>query len=150
MLMNSRSGVPGTHLPSNWGPKQPLSFVLVTALVSALVGSIAGLGLGIANGLGELLSAATLGFVFGGFLGLIVGVLFRSIRKLRDLGYASQRRATLVFAILGAIPGALIFSLFSQGMTMMLFQAIIGGIVGALITGISGIILGILWRRQAV
>jgi hypothetical protein len=123
---------------------------LVAALVSALVGSIAGLALGIAGGLGELLSAATLGFVSSGILGLIVGVLFRTIRKLRDLGSGSKLTTTLVFAFLGAIPGALVFALFSQGVRMMLFQAVTGGIVGALISGISGIILCVLWQKRAV
>jgi hypothetical protein len=150
MLTSSPRGAPAAQLVSYVGPKRPLSFVLVTALVSALVGSVAGLGLGIAGGFGELLSATTLGFVFGAFLGLIVGVLFRSMRKLRGLASGSRRRATLVFALLGAIPGALIFSLFSQGLTMMMFQAVMGGIVGALITGMTGIILGIGWRKPAV
>jgi hypothetical protein len=57
------------------------AMILIAAILSSILGSASS----IAIGSHEPLSAATVGFAFGGWVGLVVGLLFGSIRRLREL-----------------------------------------------------------------
>jgi hypothetical protein len=137
----------GDASPAVREPKGVLGFAATMTLVSAVMGAILGLGLGIGIGSGDLSSAGVVGSVFGGGVGLVVGLLVGSIRKLRALGSGPLINTILVFAGLGAIPGGLILSLFSEGLAMMMYQAVTGAIAGGLISSVSGTILRAFWRR---
>ena len=132
---------------NSWTLKQVTVFILKTIVAAAMVGLFLGIALGLVHR-DALSSAATLGSVFGGFVGFIIGLLVGTVRKLRHLCSGSIPRAILVFASVGAIGGALVFSPFSEGLTMMLVQAFEGAIAGALIGGIVATILGLFRKIQ--
>lgn len=116
-------------------------------IVSALLGATLGLVMGIAAGLDHLYSAALSGSIFGGWVGLVVGLSYGFFTRLRYLGSRSSNKTILVFAILGAIPGALLLSVFSHGLMMMLFQALIGLCYGASISGLSGTLIVVYLKK---
>ena len=138
MLMQLPNDQGGKNDSADWGVKK----VLLCATIGAVLGVTYGLALGFVHdgvvvvGAGELFT-----FVFGGFVGLVAGLLFASSRKLRRFAVGSRIRMALVFAVLGAIPGALVFSLFAEGVPMALYQAAYGSIVGGLIGAILGFLI---------
>jgi|SRR4030088_2429773 hypothetical protein len=145
--MNSLNGLDDANASSpQWGAKKALIATLATVVISALVGSILGLGLAIAHRpseLAELTGAATAASMFGAWVGLVIGLLFGSVRKLRQVGTGSRLRRILVFGFLGAIAGALLLFPFSQGLAMALYLAIEGAVAG----GLMGLLLGLLTPR---
>jgi hypothetical protein len=140
MLMQFPDGLDGKNDSASWGAKK----VFLCTSIGAVLGLTYGLALGfLHHGVVDLGAGALFTSVFGGFVGLIAGLLFASLRKVRRLAAGSTIRMALVFAVLGGIPGALVFSLFSEGVPMALYQAGYGSIVGGLI----GTILGFLMTR---
>lgn len=111
-------------------------------LIAAMLGSVLGSALSIALGSHELLSATTVGFVFGGWIGLVVGLLFGSIRRLRELRKRSGKKTVLVFTLIAAIAGAVLSFPFSEGLAMALYLALEGAVAGGLI----GFLLAIIER----
>ena len=106
---------------SIWKPNRVVVFSLATAVLSASVGILLGVAIGISSGLGGLVGAAIMGSLFGGFVGLIAGLLFASVGKIKAIGTTSVMHTISVFAAMAAIPGALVLSIFSEGLKMMLF-----------------------------
>ena len=142
-MTSSGSRDDGNSMLPSPGVKSILINATVMSLISAVLGSILGLGFCIAGGCHELLSAAAVGFVFGGWVGLVVGLLSRSIRSLRELQNRSWTRMILVFTLLAAIAGAVMFFPFSEGLAMALYLALEGAVAGGLIGALLAIILGV-------
>lgn len=133
--------------PRPWETNRALMFALLMTLVSALLGATLGLGTGIASGFGHLTSAALSGSMFGGWVGLIAGLSYGFFAKLRYLGSRSPSRTIFVFAVLGALPGALLLGVFSQGLVMMLVQGLTGLCFGASISGLAGTLVVVYFKK---
>lgn len=108
MLMQSPQGLDSKNNSSSWGAKK----IFVCTIIAAFLGLVYGLALGFLHGVDELGPGALFASVLGGFVGLVAGLLFASIRKLRVLATGSTIRMASVFAVLGGYTwSACIFSL---------------------------------------
>jgi YD repeat-containing protein len=141
LMISSGSRDDGNSKSPPPGVKSILINAAVMSLISAILGSILGLTFCVASGCHELLSAAAIGFVFGGWVGLVVGLLFRSIRSLRELQNRSWTRMILVFTLLAGIAGAVLFFPCSEGPAMALYLVLEGAVAGGLIGALLAIIL---------
>jgi hypothetical protein len=94
------------------------------------------------NRVGRLLG---LGLGFGAFIGIICAVLNYLLRT-RQLG----RWKIIAFPVFGALAGACVFGLFSEGLAMAVYLGIEGAILGLVIGfGISMTLLIFGGRRQS-
>src|SRR6266550_2061368 len=137
LLMNSAEELD----PKKAGPALAAKKVFLCTLVATSIGLVYGLALGFRDGEpfgpGLFFTAA-----FGGFVGFVSSLLFLWLRKLRVVATSSKIRMSAVFALLAMLPGALMFSLFSEGWAMALYQAVYGAIVGGLLGAILGFLIG--------
>ncbi len=136
---------------SDNGEKPPLHksgwiTALVIIVIGTLLGSILGLLLGIAHGSDALATAGAVGAMFGGVLGLIIGILFALIPGVRNRGSSSKFRMILFFALLGGVLGALSLFLFGNGFAMALYLAVEGAIAGSIIGALLGFSVTLLKR----
>jgi hypothetical protein len=135
--MHSTHDLNGKNAPARWGATK----VFVSTIIATVLGLIYGLTLAFSYGVSELGPGLLFTSVLGGFVGLVSALLFMSTRKLQILAAGSMIRMTAVFAVLGMLPGALLFSVFSEGLAMALYQAVYGSIVGGLIGGGLGLLM---------
>ena len=144
-MLNQTQGNGGAKDTNGPAEKKPKSILVVAPLMSVIAGLI-GVFLGLAlfplDGRGSPMQLAAIIGLFGGAVGLIVGLLVGSVRKLKELPNRSPLRMISTFALLGAMAGALILFPFSEGWAMALYLAFEGAIAG----GIIGILLGLLVR----
>ena len=136
--MNSPEELDSKKAGLAWAAKKIFLCTLVAASIGLIYGLVLGFRLGAeAFGPGLLFTAT-----FGGFVGLGASILFLSLRKLRMLATGSRLKMAAAFAVLAMLPGALMFSMFSEGLAMALYQAVYGAIVGGLIGAILGFLMG--------
>jgi membrane associated rhomboid family serine protease len=132
------------------GPrKRNRTFVksLMIAITATALGSILGLLLGKAHESDDLISSATVGSIFGAFVGVIVAVLFASLPQFRELRNRSKMRTLISFTGLAALAGALILLPFSNGVAMALYVAVEGAIAGAVFGVLLGLLVTVIWRK---
>ena len=137
MLMNSPEELDSKKAGPAWAVKK----IFLCTLVAASIGLVYGLALGFRHGVGAFGPGLLFTAAFGGFVGFVSSLLFLWLRKLRMLATGSKIRMAAVFAVLAMLPGALMFSLFSEGLAMALYQAVYGAIVGSLIGAILGFLM---------
>lgn len=140
-MITSDNSEGGDSTSSPATAKSILMGAVAMILIAAILGSILGSAFSIAIRSHELLSAATVGFVFGGWIGLVVGLLFGSIRRLRELRKRSGKKTVLAFTLIAAIAGAVLSFPFSEGLAMALYLALEGAVAGGLIGFLLAIIL---------
>lgn len=125
--------------PLKWGAKQ----VFASTVVAAFLGLAYGFVLAFYHGVHEFAPGLIFTCALGGIVGLFASSVFALVSKLRDLAAGSKIKMAVVFAGLGMLPSAAIFSLFSEGLAMALFQAIYGSIIGAFIGATLGLLMAI-------
>lgn len=144
-MLNQTQGNGGANDTNGPAEEKPKSIFVVAPLMSviaALIGVFLGLALSPLDGRGSPTELAAMIGLFGGAVGLIVGVLVGSVRKLKELPNRSPLRMITTFALFGAMAGALILFPFSEGLAMAIYLATEGAIAG----GTIGILLGLLVR----
>ena len=143
---NHREGGDSTSSPPT--AKSILIGAASMILIAAILGSILGLAFNIAIGSHEPRSAATIGFVFGGWVGLVVGLTFSLIRRLRELRNRSSKKTVFAFTLIAAIAGAVPFFPFSEGLAMALYLALEGALAGGLIGVLLALILRVMGKTS--
>lgn len=151
MLMNSPDNDSDLDATSSWRIKDALTMAAAMALIAAVLGSILQLAFCAANSCAEPAFAGTIGCLFGGLLGGMVGLVFGSSRRLRNLRKGSGLRMMLTFAFLGAVSGLflLLISPFSESWAMAVFLAFEGAIAGGFIGGLLGIIVRVIFKPKS-
>jgi hypothetical protein len=121
----------------DWTNRKALKTVLASMVIATLLGPILFSFVGGIPRRSEWLPALVFGSVFGAWVGLIAGVLFGSVRRVRRYGRRSVSRMILTFSLLGALAGGPVFFPFGDGLAMAFAlvgeAAILGGIIGALV-----------------
>ena len=130
--------------PSSPAPlKNPAMLIVIGALSGALLGCGLALSFVIGDKSSDLRTASTVGCLFGGWVGLIISLLFVFVRRLRALRASSALKMLATFTLLGAGAGVLVSFPFSESMPMAIYLGIEGGIAGGLIGAVLGILLRI-------
>jgi hypothetical protein len=85
---------------------------------------------------------------FGGWVGLVPGVVFAGSKTVRDYVKNSLPKTILVFGAVGAIAGAPPFFIFGDGLAFALALGLQGAVFGGVLAAVSGLIVGIVLVRS--
>ena len=121
--------------------------ICIITLAGTLVGSICGIGVALVVERNQFLMGALSGAIFGTWVGLVLGVLFGTIRRLRESCANSRSRAAVLFILPGSLAGAALFSLFSEGIAMALYLAVEGVLAGGVIGFFLSLFVPRFWAK---